>query len=217
MSVAEARRFLLGMYHDLPNVLFIGCLILGSITGYLPLVWLALGLILNGSLVAFVQSLLKFLFPTWAQISIPAGFGTCTIIPNSTLKPSDIISVAPSHWLAAAVFFATFSIWNSIQVALREPANGVNSEKVANRRASSMSAMVIGIVFFALVLARGYSGCETWLGGILGIIIGSSTAIGYWYLLDACGTGTIPDILQLVSASAPAADVNEKVPIICTP
>ena len=52
MSLDAARSFLLGAYHDLPNVLFMGSLVLGSITGYLPLVWVSLGLILNGASVA---------------------------------------------------------------------------------------------------------------------------------------------------------------------
>jgi len=216
MSLAGARSFLLGSYHDLPNVLFIGSLLLGSITGYLPLVWLSLGMILNGGLVAGAQGLLNVLFPTWAQVSVPAGMGVCSIIPRAPLSGSEeVLTVAPSHWLSAAVFFATFSIFNSIQVAIRKPASGVDGDKVSTRRAVSMSAMVIGVVFFALVLARGFSGCETWLGGTLGVFIGAGVAIGYWYLLDACGTGTIPDILQIVGASAPAGSAKDT-PVVCS-
>jgi len=211
MSVAAARSFLLGTYHDLPNVLFIGSLLLGSITGYLPLVWVALGILLNGALVAGVQGLLRVLFPTWSQVFLPSDMGVCSI-----LQPleNQMIAVAPSHWLAATLFFATFTIFNSIQVAIREPKEGVNKEKVANRRAVSLSAMIVGVVFFALVAMRGFSGCETWLGGSLGALIGCGTAIGYWYLLDACGTGTIPDILQLVNASAPAGS-NKETAVVC--
>ena len=125
------------------------------------------------------------------------------------------MTVAPSHWLSAAVFFAIFSVFNSIQVALRAPNNGVDGEKVATRRAVSMSAMVVGIVFLTLVLARGFTGCETWVGGILGVLVGSSTAIGYWYLLDMCGSGTIPDLLQIVEGSAPATKGSET-PVVCS-
>jgi hypothetical protein len=216
MSLASARSFLLGSYHDLPNVLFIGSLLLGGITGYLPLVWLSLGMILNGTAVAGGQALLRLLFPTWSQVSVPAGMGVCSVIPRNPLTSSeDTLTVAPSHWLSAALFFATFSIFNSIQVAIRPSAEDVDSNKVSTRRAVSLSAMVIGIVFFALVLARGFSGCETWLGGALGALIGMGTAIGYWYLLDLCGTGTIPDILQIVKASAPAGSAKNT-PVICS-
>ena len=216
MSLASARSFLLGSYHDLPNVLFIGSLLLGSITGYLPLVWVSLGMIINGALVAGAQGLLHVLFPTWAQVAVPAGMGVCSIIPRAPLSGAEeVMTVAPSHWLSAALFFATFSIFNSIQVAIRPAAKGVNAVKVDTRRAVSLSAMVIGVVFFSLVLARGFSGCETWLGGLLGALIGMGTAVGYWYLLDLCGAGTIPDILQIVKSSAPEGSAKDT-PVICS-
>lgn len=216
MSLASARSFLLGSYHDLPNVLFIGSLLLGGITGYLPLVWLSLGMIINGAAVAAVQLLLRILFPTWSQVSVAAGMGVCSVIPRAPLSGADeVLTVAPSHWLSAALFFATFSIFNSVQVAIRPAAAGVDGNKVSTRRAVSLSAMVVGVVFFALVLARGFSGCETWLGGALGALIGIGSAIGYWYLLDACGTGTIPDILQIVKSSAPEGSAKDT-PVICS-
>lgn len=182
--------------------------------GYLPLVWVAMGMIINGAFVAGIQGILRILFPTWSQVNIPAGLGVCSII-QSPIDDDAVITVAPSHWLSAATFFATFTIWNSIQVAIREPANGVDKEKVSTRRAVSISAMIVGIFFFALVLGRGFTGCETWLGSTLGVFIGVGVAIGYWYLLDACGTGVIPDILQIVNASAPAKS-GEETPIICS-
>jgi hypothetical protein len=211
----EARNFLLGAYHDLPNVLFMGSLVLGAMTGYLPLVWVALGLVANGGIVAGLQGILRLLFPDWAQVSIPAGMGTCSIIRPAIEKRSvDIMTVAPSHWLSAAVFFAVFSVFNSIQVAIRPAKAGVDGDKVSTRRAVSMSAMVVGTVFLALVLARGFTGCETWLGGISGVLVGAGTAIGYWFLLDMCGSGTIPDILQIVEGSAPKTTGKETA-VVC--
>jgi len=211
MSVQAARNFLLGAYHDLPNVLFMGSLVLGSITGYLPLVWVSLGLIANGAIVAAFQGFLRLLFPTWSQVSMPARMGTCSII-----KPTgELTAVAPSHWLAAAVFFAVFSVFNSIQVAMRPANKGVDNSKIQNRQAVSMSVMIVGLVFCILVLARGLTGCETWLGSVLGALIGGWFAIGYWYVLDACGTGNIPDILQIVESAAPAS-TGKETPIVCS-
>jgi len=217
MSLARAREFLLGLYHDLPNVLFIGSLILGSITGYLPLVWVSLGLLINGGIIAATQGLLALLTPTWAQVFVNADSPTCDIL--STARPGGgdgTTVVAPSHWLGAAVFFAVFSIYNSVRVGIRPATQGAKSEKVDIRRAFSLSVLVIGVVFFGMVLLRGFSGCETWLGGILGIVFGAGIAIGYWHALDACGTGMIPDLLQVV-ASLPPPGSGSNVPIVCTP
>jgi hypothetical protein len=220
MSLMRTREFLLGVYHDLPNVLFIGSLVLGSITGYLPLVWMSLGLILNGAIVSLGQGLLSMLFPTWNQVKVAAGSAICEIISSHT-KPfmnGNATVVAPSHWLAAAAFFAVFSIYNSIRIGTRDAVPGANQDKVNNRQAFSLTVLTVGLVFFALIMARGFSGCETWLGGVLGVVFGGGLAIGYWHLLDACGTGMVPDILQVVqSMPPPGRDGQENVPVICTP
>lgn len=218
MSFARAREFLLGAYHDLPNVLFIGSLVLGAMAGYLPLLWVSIGLILTGLLVAIFQGALSLAFPTWSQVSAPAGSLACSILGRA-LKPGALDStgvtvVAPSHWMAAATFFAAFTIYNSIRLVLRKPAEGAAAEKVDMRRAFSLSVIVVGIAFFALVLARGFSGCETWLGGSLGALVGIGSAVGFWHLLDACGTGSVPDILQVVHSIAPAAE-KDTVPVVC--
>ena len=217
MSFVRAREFLLGGYHDLPNVLFVGSIVLGSIMGYLPLMWISLGLILNGASVAILQGIMSLLFPTWNQVSVVSGSTPCEILGlTAGIGSEKTTVVAPSHWLSAATFFAVFSIFNSIQIALRPPAAGASQEKVDTRRAFSLSVMVIGVVFLSLVMARGFSGCETWLGSISGVLIGGGLGIGYWYLLDACGSGSIPDVLQVIHSLPPPGD-SENIPVICTP
>ena len=124
--------------------------------------------------------------------------------------------VAPSHWLAAAAFFAVFSIYNSVRVGLRKPADGSDPDKVDVRRAFSLSVLLIGLVFFALIMARGFSGCETWLGGSLGVLIGGGLAVAFWHILDVCNTGMVPDILQVIT-SLPPPGAGQDVPVVCTP
>jgi hypothetical protein len=145
---------------------------------------------------------------------VPSGSLACEVIRSS--DGGELTAVAPRHWLAATAFFAVFIIYNSIRVTIRTPEKGVSNEKVNVRRAFSLSVFVIGLAFFLLILSRGFSGCETWLGGVLGIFMGSGIAIGYWHLLDACDSGIIPDILQVVGSMAPAK-TGEATPIICTP
>ena len=218
MSLTRIREFLLGVYHDLPNVLFMGSLVLGSMTGYLPLVWMSLGLMLNGAVVSLGQGVLSLLFPKWAQVNVQAGSAICEIITRSSTPHSGsaVTVVAPSHWLAAAAFFAVFSIYNSVRVGLRKPADGADPDKVDVRRAFSLSVLLIGLVFFALIMARGFSGCETWLGGSLGVLIGGGLAVAFWHILDVCNTGMVPDILQVIT-SLPPPGAGQDVPVVCTP
>ena len=216
----RARTFLLGAYHDLPNVLFIGSLLLGALVGYLPLVFLAVGLIVNSASIAGIQGILRLLFPTWSQVVVPANSVACDIfgkIGGITRPPlsGESTVIAPSHWIGAAAFFAVFSIYNSVRIFSREAAKGASTDKVDNRRAFSLSTIVIGIVFLLLVFVRGFTGCETWLGASLGAVIGGGLAIVYWGILDMCGAGTVPDILQVVGSLAPSG--NTEVPVVCTP
>ncbi len=221
MSLAGAREFLLGAYHDLPNVLFMGSLVMGSILGYLPLVWVSLGLILNGGIVSLLQGMLRLLFPTWNQVSMYAGSPACEVLGSSStsmapLRIGATTAVAPSHWLSAASFFSVFVIFNSLKVASRDSARGANADKVSARHAFSLSVALVGLVFLGIVMARGFSGCETWLGGSLGVAVGSLYAIAYWYFLDLCGTGRGPDVLQVTASIEPAAK-GDPTPIVCAP
>lgn len=218
-GIQRARTFLLGAYHDLPNVLFMGSLLLGALVGYLPLIFLAVGLIINSASIAAFQGFLRLLFPTWSQVVVPANSVACDIFGkiNGLTRPSlggELTAVAPSHWIGAAAFFAVFSIYNSARIFGRDAAAGAPAEKVDNRRAFSLSTLVIGIVFLMLIFARGFTGCETWLGASLGAVIGGGLAVVYWGILDACGAGTVPDILQVVGSMAPSGDAE--VPVVCT-
>jgi hypothetical protein len=217
------RQFLLGGYHDLPNVLFVGSLLIGSITGYLPLVWVSIGLIFNAFNVAILQGILRLLFspgnvPYDNQIYMTGMSAACNVVfPGNRTKMSlDGTShiVAPSYWLASAIFFATFSVYNSIRVGLLPNVKGANQDKTDARRAFTLTTFIIGVVFFILTLARGFGGCETYFGAGTGIAVGMAGAIAFWHFLDACGTAMVPDVLQVVNSMPPPGKNNE-IPVVC--
>ena len=227
MEFPEVRTFLLASYRDLPNILFVGSLILGSLLGYLPLVWMALGLLFNGAITWGGQLLVQFLIKVVPYLNRNAdlfhltgdaqkcsvGFrvqpdlGERRSLTNSTL-------VTPSYWMSATTFFAVFSIWNSIQVAAKEPRGAVDKQLVANRKAFSISTIVIGVFFLSILGLRAFTGCETRVGGTLGVVFGFGIAIAFWHLLDSCGTGKIPDILQVVGSMAPD-HYKAETPVLC--
>jgi hypothetical protein len=238
MDFPEVRKFILASYHDLPNILFVGSLLLGSLMGYLPLVWMALGLVFTGAANTFVQMLLRLLFKVLPakvltdkvkqQFVLSAedashkcfvGFqvnmdSTGRPKANSFTNTQSGIFGAPSYWMSAATFFAAFSIYNSIRVTARESSKKVDPLLVSTRRAFSLSTLVIGLVFMMLVFARAFTGCETIASGTLGAALGIGVAIGFWHLLDVCGTGKMPDILQVVGSMAPDHGKAEQ-PVMC--
>lgn len=219
MSVMRARTFLLGAYHDLPNILFIGSLLFGTMMGYLPFIWLALGMIVNSGIIQLFQSLFSFIFPTWAQILKPSNQITCDIFSRmngyALLDKNTLTVVAPSHWIGAAAFFTVFIIYNAINVMFRDSAAGAQMDKIDNRRAYALTTAIVGICFLGLIFMRGFTGCETLFGFFSGLFISSGISIGFWHLLNACGTGTVPDVLNVINSMAPSGN-TDKVPIVCS-
>jgi hypothetical protein len=236
MDFPEVRKFLLASYHDLPNILFVGSLLLGSLLGYLPLVWMALGLVFTGVGNTVVQMIFRLffkVFPTlqekWknqfflnaeeASQKCFVGFQV-SMDKNGVRKGSLTSSTqptifgAPSYWMSAATFFAVFSIYNSIRVTARETRGRVDPLLVSTRKAFSISTLVIGVVFMLLVFARGFTGCETITSGTLGALLGIGMAVGFWHILDVCGTGKMPDILQVIGSMAPDQSATQT-PVMC--
>lgn len=220
-TLLRLRELTLTTYHNLPNTIFVTLMLLGAIQGNLPMVWVGVGMVGNALTVTAFQELLTLILdPSWSQLSQPLS-ATCSIIPDNdfgtapTAGAEKFITVAPSHWFASTTYFIVFILYNAIQVAMRPIAVGADPKKVDVRLAFTMSVVSLATFFFAILLLRGFTGCETWLGSILGILVGSGVAIGYWHLLDACHSGVPPDILNVVAATAPPRNEDET-PVICT-
>jgi len=178
------------------------------------MVWIAIGMILNAILVAGGQEIMALLFPKWRQVHQSVS-ATCMVLPQIEPGSSQTYTVAPSMWFASTTYFVVFVLYNAIQVTLKPAAKGVDPQKVDVRRAFTLSVIMLSLFFFGLILLRGLTGCETWLGSILGILLGSASAIGYWHLLDVCNSGVPPDILNIIASTAPARTTSET-PVICT-
>lgn len=224
----RARTFLLGSYHDLPNVLWIGCIVLGAVIGQVSLVWLGFGLLLNAAAIAALQGLsygLTVLFPAFGAKWLMRDLGTlaCTVVGDRTSLLNTLTAgsggasyVVPSQWIGAVAFFAVFMIYNAVRLLLRPAAQGAHPEKVDNRYGLSATVITANVLFLMAVFVRALSGCETALGVLTGLLVGGGVAVGYWHLLDICGTGITPDVLQVAAAMAPGAE-TAAVPVVCTP
>jgi hypothetical protein len=206
------REFTLTTYNNLPNTLFIASFVLGAIQGNLPMLWVSLGFVLNAAATGLLQELLGLIFPSEPQIWQPTS-ATCSVLPEFT-KGSEKIIVSPSMWFSSTTYFVVFVFYNAVQVALRPANKGADSKKLDTRIAFSMSVIMLSVFFFALIMLRGFTGCETWMGSVLGIALGTGFGIGYWHLLDVCSSGIPPDILNIVAATAPEP-TQDPTPVIC--
>jgi hypothetical protein len=213
MEYARAREFVLGAYHDLPNVLLIGSLLLGSIAGYRPLLWMAVGLLANLPLTLGAQALAS---ATGFESLRVEHRGRCATFMDSELNLNGVsvqTSYAPSWWTTSATFFVVFTLWNAFAVLFSSNSNA-STEQKTNRRAYCLSVIVISCIFVFLGLTRVFSGCETVWGALVGVLLGAIEGIAYWYILNACHSGIVPDVLQIIQNSAPAS-TGDLTPIVC--
>jgi hypothetical protein len=215
MDFPEVRKFLLASYHDLPNILFVGSLVLGLVSGYLPLLWASAGLGLNWVVTVVFQMLSVLVAQYKKDWGLSKTLSRSCYVGIAGTEPKERI-VAPSLWMSTAAFFSIFTIYNSIRVTMRAPNSNADEKLVSARRAYSVSTFIVGIFFLLLVFARMATECETWLGGGLGVLVGAGVAIGFWHLVDCSGTGKIPDLLQVVASMAPDQSTTET-PLMCVP
>lgn len=218
MEFARIREFLLATYHDLPNVLVTGSLLVGALTGYMPLLWLSLGLLVMDLPITYlIQVIMKYFFNGNPYLSVSSTqCGTRPYVAHLGAPVAPVIDfMAPTFWMSATIFFAVFTGYNAIRILFKTSAKGATQQQINMRRAYCWAVLLISLIFAFLAGLRVMTGCETFAGGLLGALVGGSLAIGYWELLDVCGSGLVPDILQIVANSAPATS-GPVTPIICT-
>jgi len=218
MEFARVREFLLGAYNDLPNIIVTGSLLIGALTGYMPLLWLSLGLIaFNLPITYLVQIAMDYFFRGNQYLSVSSSrCGARPFIPTvgGTPQAPIIDFIAPTYWMSATIFFAVFTGYNAIQILFKASAKGATQQQINMRRAYCFAVLLIAVIFGCIAGARVLSGCETLAGGALGAGLGIGLAIAYWHILDVCGSGLVPDILQIVANSAPDS-TGPITPVIC--
>ena len=247
MEFARAREFVVGAYHDLPNVLLTGSLLLGGVTGYRPLVWLAVGLIFVNLpatyLAQWLVGLASFLHP-YFQVD---GSDRCKTYSNPSRNPRSsggssggsnggsnegsnggnngraspsssgaplLDNRGPTWWTTSTGFFFFFTLYNACAVLFSPPNPNATIDQQNNRNAYCYAVIGISVVFLILAGCRVLSGCESAVGVVVGGALGAGLACTYWHLLDVCGNGLVPDILQIIGNSAPQRSATTT-PVIC--
>jgi len=132
---------------------------------------------------------------------------------SNSMAPGVLDAYGPSWWVTSAFFFITFTLWNGLNVLFNENPNATMDQK-NNRRAYALSVLLISGIIGFMALSRTFDGCETITGTLLGACVGGLWSIIYWKILDACGTGITPDVLQIIQNSAPSRS-DKVTPIVC--
>jgi hypothetical protein len=172
------RGLLEGSFRALPVLLFGWALFVGSTTGNVGMLVLALG---QATVVPFA---------TWILHSIASFFGdfgrvhftvpssaTCNILPGGFTDPMERVYSIPSYWLAQIAFFFGFLLSNASYVLNMPSATNAPADKVERRKSQAQLVQILGWAFFALFIGvRSFvMGCETVPGVLLG-------GLAFWWI-----------------------------------
>lgn len=182
--------------------------------GNLGLTMLALGhIVIVPLLVFFVNLLIEFIAPGNPRISVTSS-DVSSLIP-SLASAGQTLYVAPSYWIGHITFFFTFLFTNATFLFLKDPTPSADPNKVENRKAQTMTAMILSLVLFvALVIFRvAMTGTETWLGTAVGISLVIPVAYGWYELSRVCGARDA-DIFGILQKILPEGAKDEP-PMTC--
>lgn len=216
-GVAQTMRGLLeGSFRALPVLLFGWALFVGSTTGNIGLLVLALG---QATVVPFATWILHSVasfFGNFAKVNftVPAS-STCNILPGGFTDPMERVFSIPSYWLAQIAFFFGFLLSNASYVLNMPAANNAPADKVERRKSQAQLVQILGWVFFALfIVVRSFvMRCETVPGVLLGGLAFWWIGNGWYQFARECSAKD-SDIFGIVQGILPSS-ATEGPPMAC--
>lgn len=200
----------------LPILIFGWSLFVGSTTGNIGLLVLAMGHATVTPLAAWMLNTLASWFGDWGKVNfaVPAS-STCSILPQGFVDTNERVFAMPSYWLAHIYFFFGFLISNAKAVMDMPSAPDAAAEKVERRKSQAQLVYYMGIFFMILFVAVRVviMGCETIPGVILGGVIFWWIGNGWYKLARECSARD-SDIFGIVQGILPPA-ATESPPMTC--
>lgn len=195
-----------GILRYFPNTLIVTLFALGITTGKLAWILVSIGGILTTILTLLTQYLFTKGFGVGPLSDRPGAvlMEACSMIPVASGAE---YSAIPSLWVSVSAFFASYIFLNASNIYTQSPAR-VNKEKIAVQQRKGMgliSMLAVILLFVFLIVPRYWTGCETRLGILLGLLIGHFAAVVWWKILDACGPDVYPDIHGVMIGLKPGA------------
>lgn len=200
----------------LPILLFGWSMFVGSTTGNIGLLVLALGHATVVPLTTWILHTLASFTGDWGKkaFTIPAS-ATCNIIPGATTDPGEVAFVIPSYWVAQISYFFGFLLTNAMAVYNMPASESADQEKVDRRKSQAQLVQIIAWVFFIVFLAvRVFvMKCETVPGMILGPLAFWWIGNGWYQLARECSARD-SDILGIVQGILPPS-ASDPPPMTC--
>jgi hypothetical protein len=210
----------------LPILLFGWSLFVGSTTGNIGLLVLALGQASVTPLTTWILHRIATFFGDWgfANFTVPTS-STCSILPMGFTDPNERQYSIPSYWLAQLYFFFGFLIANANSVLNMPSAPNAPADKVERRKSQAELVRIMAWGFLVLfVFLRVQTsgnlfasspnfGCETLPGVILGGLVFYWLGNGWFRLAKECSARD-SDIFGIVQGILPPG-ASDPPPMTC--
>lgn len=175
-----------------PNTISVTLIVAGIALGQVAWILVAGGAIVLTLFIMFFQ---RVVFKSFGVGQSPgqALLMACSILPTVT---DDKYYNIPSMWLALTSYFVSYILSNASYIYSARPSSSLSRDTtaVAQRKGVGLISMLaITVLFLFLAIIRCTSVCETRIGVISGILLGTAFGIGWWYLLHLGGP-SISDI-----------------------
>lgn len=215
MSIVQTvKGILYGGFVSLPLVLIGIILFLATTLGNLGLIMLTVGhVFLVPFIVFFANKLHEFFFPDSPYFKVPTT-DVCQLIPSIPTTSAQTF-VGPSYWMAHVVFFFTFLITNASTLYAKEAPANADPNKVENRKAQTLTAIILSVVTFILLVAVRFlfMGCETPLGIFFALLLLIPVGYGWYELAVVCGARDA-DIFGILQKILPP-EMKDETPMTC--
>jgi hypothetical protein len=209
--ILRGRELVFGTYNNLPTIFMVGSLLIGSMTGIVPILVLGLVTAFLGLIVFAFQLIMRGIVGTEPNgfLKFFSSTGPCS------LNKQGSIEVLVSSWMSITSFVLAYLFLNALANYTKIPPSGANEQLVANRASYMISAMVaICIIAIILGVSRYILGCETYLMTALSLTLGIGVAYGMWNLVDL----KLGDVFQIVNNMANVGSTGEATtPVLCVP
>jgi len=206
----RGRELVFGTYDNLPTIFIVGSLLLGSMTGIVPILVLGLATAFLGLLVFAFQLAMRGMFGDTTPLSVWfSSSGPCSLNKRGSIE------VLVSSWVSITSFVLTYLFLNALANYTKPPPDGANDHLVANRASYMISAMM-AMVIVAIILgtSRYMLGCEPIIMTLLSLSLGVGVAYGMWNLVDI----KMGDVFQIVNNMAYInSSGGATTPVLCVP
>jgi len=226
--VCGTRQILSQGFRSLPVILGGAVLILGMIQANFNFLFFFVGLCILAPTSALILNMLwETLFsntPIWLTIpsylwKLPeASSSACAIYTTASALPPVTMNVVPSYWLTMMAFFFTYMYSNASELYKKQETSKAPKSAVEARKSQAMASMILLITIGILVVLLRYAtSCETGLGVLVSLLLGSSLANGWYKFMRACGMGRLDDMFGISNRILPMQSYEAPDPTICVP